>query len=255
MARHFFNTADLTLDRVSYLFAGEPGAGKTKMLGEVLAEYGKAGYVIDFPKEKGLLTIKHLGIDGETLDTYEDWKGFLNDVASGKLKDKKALGIDGLPRFYRDIVIPSLFPHKTPEATDFTSIHKRFEDEVTLVKRHVPVIVATALVDRSMDQVRQELYITPDLPGKMAVGVAALFDYVLYLESEAIGTTVHYRCLTAPRGKMVVKVRGQRAPIPVISLPVDKPAWPVVKSELQAALEGKPSPSLAAVKQTAQGGK
>jgi hypothetical protein len=103
-----------------------------------------------------------------------------------------------------------------------------------------------------MDQVRQELWTTPDLPGRMATQVASYFDFVFYLECDVqMGKSV-YKLHTA-RSKTVTRARLPRALPPVIN----DPSWPKVRAEIEAALEGKPSPiaagGLAAKPTTAAG--
>ena len=231
--RRQFNTDSLEHTSRSFLLHGEPGAGKTWLLGSAMAAYKPRSYILNFPGEDGLLTLQGLGLPGEDVETLEDWNAFLADIRIGKLKDTMAVGLDGLPQFYQSVIIPSLVKTEFAEPSDYGRIHSRFESQIKAIKRAVPLLFCTARSDRSMDQVRQEAFITPDLPGRMAVGVAGIMDYVFYIEADAVAGRVRRRLYTvAPANRRVIT--RYRTPRPLQPVYED-PTWTTLSRALQEA--------------------
>lgn len=237
----FYKTSDLTLERMSFLFHGEYGAGKTEQMGQILMAYMPDCLAVNFGGEKsvagedGLLTLKAKGLPAVDVGDWAQWQELLQSILTGKLK-LRAVGLDGAPAMYKTFM-RSITQAEAPEPSDYQKSHPRFENQLTLLRRAVPLLVLTTRSDRSMDQVRQEIWTTPDLPGRMATQVASYFDFVFYLEHDVQMGKLIYRLHTA-RAKTVTRARLPRALPPVIN----DPSWSRIRAEIEAAVEGKPSP-------------
>lgn len=242
MSLQFYQTGQLTLDRFAILFHGEPASGKTHQMASILQAHKPNCLAVNFVGEDGLLTARDHDLPAVDIESFAQWEEMLREILTGtKLKGLKAIGLDGLTHGYR-MFMRSITSAEAPEPSDYQKSHPRFENQIVRLKRAVPIVVATCRSDRSMDQVREELWVTPDLPGRMAAGVSGLFDFVFYLEHQMVmGGKIEYRLYTAGKGKTTVRVRLPRA-LPAI---ISQPSWPRIEAEIRATMEGKPSPSAA----------
>jgi hypothetical protein len=222
------------------LLHGPFGGGKTYFVGDMLAHEGRNGNVryLNLAGEDGYLTLKSMGLGsiGETAETFKDVQDVITDYAKAGLQ---ALGVDSLKHLARLIILhhcPDGMPKVGGSSNDWQKIHRDFEQTVAKLRWLATYVCCTSPSDRSMDQISQETYLTPDLPGRQAAGVAGQFDFVFMLQTKVIGKQVRRELLTQPQNNVVIR---QRLPKPLpspIVLPEGAGGWVMVKDLIREAI-------------------
>jgi hypothetical protein len=237
----------------TFLLHGPYGAGKTNLIGDMLATEAGEGPVrfINLKGEDGYLSImpEIVGMaEGETAAEYDDLLAALGDA---KKAGVRAIGIDGFHRLY-SFVYRKLFgsdrmPSIGGQRNEWGDAHKLAGDLMDMLRYYAPIVVVSSASDKSMDQLRGETHTTPNFPGQMAAGVGGRFDFVFYLDSEVIGPSKIKRTLrTAPVSKMVVRYRLPRPLPPSIELPDGKGGWTLIVDAINKAMGPVPPPPLVA---------
>lgn len=241
--RHKLNLDLASLDRFTLLVHGGPSVGKTHLVGDMLATYKEGGQKVRFLNikgEDGYATIAGMGL-GEIAETVENIKDFEEAIGEYKKEGLAALGIDGGPVFYRHImqsIAGDRLPRVGGNSNEWGEIHFKGTQLLTDLHYVAPVVVMTALTDLSMDQITGETKRTPDFPGRMAAGIAGLFDFVFYMETTITGPASLKRTLfLQPILKTVIRARSPRALSPSIDLPVGRGGWTLLYNALQKAYE------------------
>ncbi len=230
MARLAGNTRELQLDRSAIMVHGEAGVGKTWLLGDVITHYGDDGYIVTFPGEEGLLTLKDRGLPYEVIESWPDWEKFKLDIHKGKLKHVKALGLDGVTYLYK-MIMRAFTSAEVPDGKDYQKAHARFENQVIEISRAVPLTFWTIRSKRRENQVTQQEFICPDLPGVYASGIAGLMNFVWYLEAKPAAGGIERVLYTTAKAATVLRQRLPR-PLPIV---VKNPTWKVLLGELEKA--------------------
>jgi len=244
--RRLINLDTTILEHPSLLFHGLFGTGKTYILGDVLRSEAANGPVrfINIKGEDGYLTLAHMGLGevGEEVENLTDLEAVIADYAKLGLR---ALGVDGLPHMSRLVIEsvcgPDGVPRISKEQNDWVSIHRRFEGLIRKLRWIAPVFVATSSTDRSMNQIDQEIWLTPDLAGKQATGIGGMFDFVFLCKTRQTSPGVTQRYLYTVASNTVVRARLPRALPPQIVMPQGPGGWEILKRAMEACLkpEGK----------------
>lgn len=245
MARHKLNLDLATLDRFTMLLHGGPSVGKTHLVGDMLATYKEGGGKVRFLNirgEDGFSTVAGMGL-GEIAETVENVKDFEEAVSEYKREGLAALGIDGGPVFYRQImqsIAGDRLPRVGGNTNEWGEIHFKGTQLLTDLHYVAPVVLMTALTDLSMDQITGETKRTPDFPGRMAAGVAGLFDFVFYMETKITGPkTLKRELFMQPILKTIIRARSPRPLIPSLEMPEGRGGWALVYRALQDAYTPK----------------
>jgi hypothetical protein len=229
----------MVTDSFTMMIHGIRAAGKTFLIGDMLAEEAKAGKVcfINMAGEDGAASAKsfHLGEIGETHNSYADFQDFCKEYAGRKLQ---AVGLDSvsvLGRWVMRAVLGSdRLPRLTKESNEWGEFHREMDNAMVLLRNTARYILAVCPSDRSVDAVTQRTYISPDLPGRQAVGSAGWFDFVGYLQAEVTSPgKVSRKCIIAPNGTIVVRQRLARQITSDIELPDGPGGWLKMKNIIQ----------------------
>ena len=187
------------------LVHGAPNAGKTYLAGAFLRDAidnGGSGFFINTKGEDGTKSLVSLGL-GDIAETVEDIKD-LKELTKDLAKDKHThIVLDAL-KYVWTFAIDSVagkgnVPKTGGSVNHWSTIHKVAENALQDILDLAPNILVLCPSDKSTDQIRDEIRITPDLPGRMAAGIAGSFDAVGYLEGAVIGSkvrrTLHFETL------------------------------------------------------------
>lgn len=243
MARTKLNLDLAVLDRFTLLIHGGPSVGKTHLVGDMLATYKEAGQKVRFLNiagEDGYSTVAGMGL-GEDAETVGDIKDFEEALLEYKKAGLAALGIDGGPIFYRHImqaIAGDRLPRVGGNSNEWGEIHFKGTQLLTALHYVAPVVAMTALTDLSMDQITGETKRTPDFPGRMAAGIAGLFDFVFYMETSVTGPGRMKRTLILqPIVKTIVRARTPRSLPPSIDMPEGRGGWNLLYNALQESFK------------------
>ena len=238
MARKRFNLDLMMVDSLTMLVHGTRSAGKSYLIGDMLAtekEYGKIVYV-NMVGEDGASSAKSFGLGevGEDHESYDDFKAFCKEYSGKKLQ---AVGLDSLPVLgrwvMRAVVGADRLPRVTKDSNEWGEFHREMDNAMVLLRSTAKYVMAVSPSDRSVDNVTQRTYITPDLPGRQAVGSAGWFDFVGYLAAEVISPgQVERKLVVAPNGTIVVRQRLAKAITNDIILPNGPGSWKKIKSTI-----------------------
>lgn len=218
------------------------GAGKTHLAGDFLATLRAEGPVayINIRGEDGYLSLAsfQLGDIGETVETLAELRAAIDDYAGRQLV---GLAVDSLKWLNRLVQAATLGTDtRAPEKTEWGPVHFEMDRLCASLRRAAKYVLVTCPSDKSLDQLRDRTYITPDLPGREAAGAAGWFDFVGYLSADALGPGKIQRKVTfAPNSNIVTRARTPR-PIADVTLPEGPGGWARITAAINAALkEGK----------------
>ena len=240
MARQKFNLDLQMTDSFTMMVHGIRAAGKTFLIGDMLAYEREHGPVcfINMAGEDGQASAKSFGLGeiGETHDSYEDFKAFCKEYAGKKLR---AVGLDSvsvLGRWVmRSVIGADRLPRITKESNEWGEFHREMDNAMALFRNTAKRILAVCPSDRSVDAVTQRTYISPDLPGRQAVGSAGWFDFVAYLQADVTGPgQVSRRFIIAPNSTIVVRQRLARQITQDLTLPTGPGSWKLITDTIQA---------------------
>jgi hypothetical protein len=231
-----------SLDKLTMLIHGDYGHGKTALAGDMLkteSEFGKVLFV-NVKGEDGTLTLANCGL-GENGEEVEDLKDFTELTDELMKSPIQALAIDSLKPLATKLVYGVVCGvDKLPSGSDhWGQIHFKMEQLATRLRRCAKYVMCVCPSDKSVNALDGVTRITPDLPGREAVGSAGWFDFVGFLKADTIGPDNVKRTLNfAPSASVVARQRlpfGKEITKP-IQLPRGPGSWSAVKAALQAAL-------------------
>lgn len=231
MARQKFNLDLLMVDSFTMLVHGIRAAGKTHLIGDMLATEREHGPVcfINMVGEDGAASAKsfNLGEIGENHESYDDFKSFCKEYSGKKLR---AVGLDSvsvLSRWVmRSVIGADRLPRVTKESNEWGEFHREMDNAMALFRNTAQRVLAVCPSDRSADAVTQKTYISPDLSGRQAVGSAGWFDFVAYLQADVEGPgRVSRRLIIAPNSTIVVRQRIKKQISNDIILPDGPGGW------------------------------
>ena len=219
------------------LVHGGRASGKTHLIGDLLAsekEHGKICF-INMVGEDGASSAKsfHLGDVGEDHESYDDFKAFCKEHAGKKLQ---AVGLDSLSILGRWVMRATVGGDRLPRVSkdggnEWGEFHREMDNAMVLLRSTAKYVMAVCPSDRSVDNVTQRTYITPDLPGRQAVGSAGWFDFVGYLSAEVLSPgNVSRKLMLAPNSSIVVRQRLARQIVSDIVLPDGPGSWKSIKN-------------------------
>lgn len=231
MARQKFNLDLLMADSFTAMVHGIRAAGKTHLIGDMLKTEREHGPVcfINMAGEDGQASAKSFGLGeiGETHESYDDFKAFCREYQGKKLR---AVGLDSVSVLGRwvmkSVVGADRLPRITKESNEWGEFHREMDNAMALFRNTAKRILAVCPSDRSVDAVTTRTYISPDLPGRQAVGSAGWFDFVAYLQAEVTGPgKVERKLIIAPNNTIVVRQRLSKQIANDITLPDGPGGW------------------------------
>lgn len=222
------------------LFHGQYGHGKTDLLGDALRtekEFGEVLFV-NVKGEDGYMTVSNMGLgdSGVEMESYKEFDELTDYLIAHPLR---AMAVDSLKPIVQkavygkvlgDGVVPSKSEH-------WTQIHFAMESLCTRLRRCAKYVLCACPSDKSVNAIDGQTYITPDLPGRQAVGSAGWFDMVGFIKAETTGPkTVNRTVLFAPSPTVVTRQRLPKQIIEPIKLPQGPGGWKAIKAEIEKSL-------------------
>jgi len=264
--RERFNLDINTLDRFSLMVIGINGAGKTRLLGDMLAHeksYGEVLYV-HAENEDGLLTISgmNIGNNGVTVSTYEEYMeaiGHYADSSAGK--ELQAIAIDSLHAFVplcklvvmqkskyqgtdRDLVIPNADERKAGapggEWSEFHILLEKVVRSARKVAKYTMFACAMAPTGdpMSLDSgMKRPDRIGPDLPGTAATRSAGWFNFVGELKVRQLADGPKREFDLRATGKNVIRQSIPNEITDIINIPTGKGGWLAIKNAIEGGLK------------------
>lgn len=234
------------LTNLIMLIHGGYASGKTHLMADFLKFYSKDGPVrfINIQGEDGFLSAKTFGLGdvGETVETYEDMIGALNDVKKEKCL---ALGVDSM-KFASKMAMTHVLgtdqrmPSVGGNSNEWGAVHFAMENLTQRMRNAAPFVMCVCPSDKSVNQLDGKTYITPDLPGREAAGSAGWFDFVGYLNAEVIGPGKIKRAVKfAPNNAILTRQRLPRPIIEDIVLPDGPGGWQSILGRIESILKGE----------------
>jgi len=233
-----FNLDLQMTDSLTILIHGIRASGKSHLIGDLLATEKEAGKVcyVNMIGEDGSSSAKsfNLGEIGENHESYDDFKAFCKEYAGKKLQ---AMGLDSLSVLgrwvMRAIVGGDRLPRISKDSNEWGEFHREMDNAMVLLRNTAKFVMAVCPSDRSVDNVTQRTYITPDLSGRQAVGSAGWFDFVGYLSAEVLSPgEVTRKLIVAPNGSIVTRQRLAKQITTDIVLPNGRGSWAKIKKTI-----------------------
>lgn len=238
--RKKFNLDTQELDGYSILVHGGRGAGKTHLMGDFLKTESKNGLVkyINIVGEDGGLTLKGMGLGdvGEDIDSLKDFLDVLDECTKTKVY---AIGVDSAHALSRWIMRKVTGSDRLPEIkssgpNEWGSYHQDSYNTYMTLRRAAKMIMVSCPSDKSVEQLSGKTYVTPDLPGKQAAGIAGNFDFVGYIEviNSTDGVTRNFNM--TPNNTIIVRQRLPKQVTSAIKLPNGHGGWTAIKGAIEA---------------------
>jgi hypothetical protein len=174
------------LSTFAMLLHGAPGAGKTRLMGDLLSgTEGKRAF-INIAGQDGLLSLISLELDGviaATVDSYDDLADFVcnegpfDALAVDSIRDVHRLAVAKITGGERILKMGR-------DENEYAEMSFAFERIINALKMQSKRFVTCSMSDRSTDQLTNSTKVTPDLPGRLAAGIAQYFDFVGYMSAQ-----------------------------------------------------------------------
>lgn len=228
------------LDTLMMLVHGGYGHGKTDLAGDLLRTEKEHGDVlfVNVLGEDGQMTLANHGLGevGVTVEEYKDFVGLTDELMK---KPIQAIAVDSFKPLAQKLVYGAVCgAGKLPSGSEhWQQIHFKMEEITLRLRRCAKYVICTCPSDKSVNQLDGNTYITPDLPGREAVGSAGWFDLVGFIKADTIGPDKVKRVLKlAPSSTIVTRQRLPKQITKDIELPNGSGGWSVIKAALQASL-------------------
>lgn len=222
------------------LIHGGHNAGKTFIIGSAMAHFhaqGKEVLYINLKGEGGFRTLTAFDIPEDCAMTVDSLKDFLEALKEAP-KDG-LLCVDSV-KYIWSLAIEQTCGAKLPtvggNSNDWSKIHHAGGEALDAMLDASSHVLAVCPSDRSMDQLKGSTFITPDLPGRMAAGIAGKFDLVGYMESTAMGSKVRRVLHFEPMTESITRIRGKSGFAKGIVLEEGLDVWAQVEKELEGKL-------------------
>ena len=237
--RKRFNLDQSELHGYTMLVHGGRASGKTHLAGDFLRTEAARGPVrfINVEGEDGYLTLRGMGLGeaGETVESYQDFYDAITEYAKA---GTHALAVDSLHALsrwvMRKVTGSDRLPEIKRESNEWGELHHLMHNLMMMLRRSARYVMCTCPSDRSVEQLSQKTYITPDLPGREAAGSAGWFDFVGYLEAVPMGPGRIQRTLSmTPNANIIVRQRLPKQITAPIVLPEGNGGWKIISDTIE----------------------
>jgi hypothetical protein len=224
------------------LIHGGPNSGKTFLTGSAMQYFslnGKTVKYINLKGEGGYRTLSAFNLPEDCADMAESLKDIIEIVKSyGKFTDITC--IDSIKYLWTMAIDQVCGKGKLPtvggNSNDWGKIHQAATSTLDLLIESTRQLIALCPSDRSMDQLKGSTFVTPDLPGRMAAGIAGKFDLVGYIESNSVGSKVRRVLHFEPMTETITRIRGKEGFTKPIVLDEGLNVWEQIEKELSEKL-------------------
>jgi hypothetical protein len=225
---------------INMLIYGQYGVGKTLLAGSA-DEVPELRKVLVLDIEGGALTLRHTfpNVDTVRITNWDDLANIYNELRSGLQRDYNTIVVDSLTEaqsFNMDAIMMKMVAHYETEGKmrdeDIAGLQEWQKNQSQIRKfirlyRDLPVtVIFTALVKEDRDKMSGKVRILPNLPGKLAGQVPAMFDEVLYYNIQTLDGTPVRVLQTASTEKVAAKDRSGQLdamiPNPTMKILYDK---------------------------------
>lgn len=232
------------LKRTMMLIHGGYASGKTHLMTDFLAYYAAQGSKVRFINIKGEDGQEsgmsfNLGEVGETVETYEDLVGALNEV---KHENTTALGVDSMKLVSKLAMAKVLgtdtrMPTVGKDGNEWGDVHFAMENITNRMRAAATFVMCLCPSDKSVNQLTTKTLITPDLPGREAAGCVGWFDFVGYLDADVLSPTKVKRTLKfVPNNAFATRQRLPHAIIEDIVIPEGRGGWTTILRVINSVL-------------------
>lgn len=214
------NTKTIENPTINILIYGESGTGKTTFAGSSNADFKP----LFLSAEKGLLSIKDLGVDYIQIDTFDDFVSVSRDIKLGKLEQYNTIVLDSLTALQRLCLryvtgddVADFDDVKQAKMQDWGKLSALMEKILVFLRNLDKNLIVTCLAEYHTNENTMETKILPQLQGSLRQNVAAIFDEVFYsftVEKTGEDGKQHtkYGICTANTGKSIGKDRSGKLP-------------------------------------------
>lgn len=217
--------------KVNMLIYGEPGVGKTRIIGsaDAVPEMRKV-LIVDV--DGGALTVKDdfPNVDVVRVENFDQLQAVYNSLRAGG-HGYGTVGIDTITEVqkYNMTDVMARLVARDPARNEFVPDRREWAISSEMVRRMIHAFkdlplntIFTAHVKDDEDPSTGATFKRPDLPGKLARQIPGWFDLVVYMyerevqtrneKNEVTGTEVKRLWLTKNGGKVIVKDRSNKMP-------------------------------------------
>lgn len=243
---------EATLTECKMLLHGDYCSGKSHLMGTALkAQLAHGpGLLIITQGEPSLSTIQGLGMPDLEVVVIEHYTDIDEVVKEYGGKGLQVVGFDSLA-LLSDLVIEKVTGGlrgpgqadrngKTHDGrAEWGAVKNDFRRAVKQVQRLAPFFYAVCPSSKNENELTGQMSITPDLPGKQAVGIVGMFSYVGYVDYTPLSPTkVQRRVHFEPLGSIATRCNLPRPIVKPILLPEGGGGWAAVEAEIMACLKG-----------------
>lgn len=241
---------EATLTECKMLIHGDYSVGKTHFLGSALKSLtaGGPGLLIVTQGEPCLSTIQGVGIPDlavVVLESYADADEVVREYAG---KGLRVVGLDSL-LILSDMTIEKVTGgQRGPGQKDdkgrtydgrqeWSTVKNDYRRAVKQLQRLAPFFLAVCPSSKSENELTGQTSISPDLPGKTAIGIVGMFDFCAYLDYTPLSPTkVQRRLHLEPMGSIATRCNLPRAITKPILLPEGIGGWELFEAEVKKCL-------------------
>lgn len=242
--------SNVTLERLSILFIGEYGSGKTRFLRDVIETEVADGadeksiLYISHADDEGYMPLKGLTVPAVELDDPKDVELLVGEYSK---KPLHLLCIDGLDKTSDLIMRGITGGDRAPKGggqdkNEWTEIHLAFFRKLSRLRKCASLFVATAPIAKYNHPTTGDSAVYPDLPGSQASRVIGAFDFTLGIEfrRSPLGKTSRWLRVKPANGAAAVAFTLRQRLVNELTEDIEIPqgggAWRVLKKQIEEAM-------------------
>lgn len=242
--------SNVRLERLSILFYGDYGSGKSRFLRDIIETELADGapesgiLYISHADDEGYMPLKGLTVPAVELDDPKDIDQLIGEYTK---KPLHLLCVDGMDKFSDLAMRGTIGSDRAPKGggqdkNEWTEVHRAFFQKVSRLRKCASLFMATSPAAKYNHPVTGDSGVYPDLPGSQASRVIGAFDFSIGIEfrRSPLGKTSRWlRVKPANGGAAVAFTLRQRLLHELtedIEIPHGGGAWAVLKKQIEEAM-------------------